>query len=65
MRVLLFQELIEQGLKANEWVQSVSSLLGGKGGGKEMSAQASGPHYERLNEALQLAKEFAKLKVSK
>ena len=30
-----------------------------------MSAQASGPHYEALNEALQLAKEFAKLKVQK
>ncbi|CAB3999052.1 alanine--tRNA ligase, cytoplasmic [Paramuricea clavata] len=59
------KELIDQGLKANEWIGSVSSLLGGKGGGKEMSAQASGPHYEALHEALQLAKEFAKLKVSK
>jgi alanyl-tRNA synthetase len=52
-------------LKADEWIGSVSSLLGGKGGGKEMSAQASGPHYECLKEAQQLAKEFAKLKVSK
>lgn len=57
------KELISSGLKANEWVQAVSPTLGGKGGGKEMSAQASGPHYEALNEALQLAKEFAKLKM--
>lgn len=61
----LIQELIDRGLKADEWIGSVSALLGGKGGGKEMSAQASGPHYESLEKAMQLAKEFSKLKVSK
>lgn len=54
---------IEKGLKANEWVQHVSAAMGGKGGGKAESAQASGPNYDKVDEVLALAKKFAVAKL--
>ncbi|XP_055839857.1 alanine--tRNA ligase, cytoplasmic [Episyrphus balteatus] len=54
---------VEKGLKANEWVQHISTTLGGKGGGKAESAQASGPNYDKVDEVLKLASEFAKTKL--
>lgn len=58
-----FQEVANQGLKASEWVQEVCPLLDGKGGGKEMSAQATGRNTQCIQEALQLANDFARLKL--
>lgn len=55
---------IERGLKANEWVSHVSSLMGGKGGGKAESAQASGPNFDKVDEVLKLAVEFANTKLA-
>jgi len=51
-------------LKANEWVQHVSATLGGKGGGKPESAQASGTNYEKVDEIVLLASKFAQSKLS-
>lgn len=50
---------IDKGLKANEWIQQLSSVVGGKGGGKPESAQASGTNYDRVDELMELAKKFA------
>lgn len=50
---------IDKGLKANEWVQQISTIINGKGGGKADTAQASGPNYETADEVLELAKQFA------
>ncbi|KAK7885942.1 hypothetical protein WMY93_025563 [Mugilogobius chulae] len=36
------QETANRGLKASEWVQELCPLMDGKGGGKDMSAQAAG-----------------------
>ncbi|XP_014270816.1 alanine--tRNA ligase, cytoplasmic isoform X2 [Halyomorpha halys] len=55
---------VEKGLKGNEWVQSISSTIGGKGGGKAESAQASGSNVDKLPEVLKIAEDFAKLKLS-
>ncbi|OON13360.1 hypothetical protein X801_10864 [Opisthorchis viverrini] len=55
--------LIDRGLKANEWVASVSSLIDGKGGGKESSAQAVGSRVDCLDEVVRLANQFAKAKL--
>lgn len=55
---------IEKGLKANEWVQHISGAMGGKGGGKPESAQASGPNFENVEEILNLAHQFAKTKLT-
>lgn len=54
---------IEKGLKANEWIQQLSGVMGGKGGGKAESAQASGTNYDRVDEVLELAKKFASSKL--
>ena len=50
-------------MKASEWVQEVCPLMDGKGGGKDMSAQATGRNVHCMQEALQLANEFARLKL--
>ncbi|KAJ8982438.1 hypothetical protein NQ317_010178, partial [Molorchus minor] len=55
---------IERGLRANEWVQEVAKKLGGKGGGKPDSAQASGNNSVDVNDVLDLAKKFADSKLS-
>lgn len=55
---------VEKGLKANEWISHVASVMGGKGGGKPESAQASGSNYEAVDEVLQLAKKFAEAKLA-
>lgn len=54
---------IEKGLKANEWVNAVAGRIGGKGGGKPDSAQASGKNGVPVEEVLQLAKQFAEAKL--
>lgn len=54
---------IEKGLKANEWVNIVANKIGGKGGGKPDSAQASGKNNISVQEVLQLAKDFAETKL--
>lgn len=54
---------VEKGLKANEWVQHISSVMGGKGGGKAESAQASGPNHDKADEVLELAKKFVATKL--
>lgn len=52
---------MQKGLKANQWVQEVSALMDGKGGGKDGSAQATGKNVGCLQEALRLATDFARL----
>ena len=54
----LLQELTGKGLKANEWVSHVSGLMNGKGGGKDLSAQATGTNMSCLQEAISKATQF-------
>jgi len=54
----------EKGLKANEWMKSVAGVIGGKGGGKELSAQGSGDQITGVDQAMEIAKEFASLKLT-
>ena len=61
--IFSLQEVIQQGLKADEWVKSVSELLGGKCGGKDLSAQGSGPNVGSLKKAVETATQFAKQKL--
>ncbi|XP_029635382.1 alanine--tRNA ligase, cytoplasmic isoform X1 [Octopus sinensis] len=51
-------------LKANEWIGSVTECINGKGGGKDVSAQATGTNIHAVEEAMKLAREFADLKLS-
>ncbi|XP_066580958.1 alanine--tRNA ligase, cytoplasmic isoform X2 [Prorops nasuta] len=54
---------IVKGLKANEWIQEITSLINGKGGGKAESAQASGNNISSLNNIIKRAELFAKAKL--
>ncbi|EGI61219.1 PREDICTED: alanine--tRNA ligase, cytoplasmic isoform X1 [Acromyrmex echinatior] len=54
---------VSKGLKANEWIQAITSLMQGKGGGKSESAQASGSNIVCLNEIVSKANEFADQKL--
>ena len=51
-------------LKANEWIQQITSVIGGKGGGKAESAQASGTNINSIDEAISVASKFAQIKLS-
>ncbi|XP_071785467.1 alanine--tRNA ligase, cytoplasmic-like [Asterias amurensis] len=58
------KDVVSKGLKANEWVKQVTEVINGKGGGKELSAQATGDRVDGIEEAVRLAKEFAQLKLA-
>jgi len=57
------QDAVAKGLKANDWVSQVSGLLNGKGGGKELSAQATGTNPAGLDEAIKISLAFSQLKL--
>jgi len=51
-------------LKANEWINEISNLMQGKGGGRDTSAQATGTNVSSLNECIALATKFAEIKLN-
>ncbi|XP_078067269.1 alanine--tRNA ligase, cytoplasmic [Mustelus asterias] len=57
------QEVVSRDLKAGDWVNHILDLLDGRGGGNDMSAQATGKNINSLDKALKLATEFAELKI--
>lgn len=57
------KEIAQKGLTANEWVQNITTVIQGKGGGKQESAQAIGNNIGSLDEAIKLSNEFARLKL--
>lgn len=63
-KYLTFQEALTTGINAKSWVDSVIPVIGGKGGGKDLAAQATGSNIKALEEALRIATEFAQLKLS-
>ncbi|CAH2243143.1 jg14436 [Pararge aegeria aegeria] len=58
------KNLIDKGLSASKWVESVVPIMGGKGGGKAESAQASGTNPKGLYEAIKVARNYAESKLS-
>lgn len=59
------KEAVNQGLKANEWVNNIVTLMQGKGGGKLESAQATGTNFASLDQVIELSQQFATLKLNK
>ncbi len=53
-------DLVEKGYDAGKIVKQVAGVAGGSGGGKARLAQAGGRYPEKLDEALQLAKNLIK-----
>lgn len=58
------KEFAKAGFKAIDWAEVVAGKVGGKKGGKDVSAQGSGTEVAAADEALKLADEFAKMKIS-
>ncbi|MEX2671251.1 MAG: alanine--tRNA ligase [Phycisphaeraceae bacterium] len=58
------QHMIEQGLKAGDWVREVAKVAGGGGGGRPDMAQAGGKDPAKLDEALDTARRFVMQKIS-
>ena len=50
-------------IKANEWINEISGLMGAKGGGKDTQAQATGTNVSNLSECINLANKFAEIKL--
>jgi alanyl-tRNA synthetase len=54
----LSRDLVQRGCSAGNWVTQVAPIVGGGGGGKPDMAQAGGKRPEKLDEALEKAREF-------
>jgi len=61
-KVMMFaavtDDLIKKGIKAGDIVKQIAPIVGGGGGGRPQLAQAGGKKPEKLNDALQAAKEY-------
>ncbi len=51
------KSLVERGLSAGKWIAQVAPVVGGGGGGKPDLAQAGGKHPEKIDAALNVARE--------
>ncbi|MDX1682001.1 MAG: alanine--tRNA ligase, partial [Phycisphaeraceae bacterium] len=58
------ESLIEQGLKAGDWIREVAKVAGGGGGGRPDKAEAGGKDADKLPEALKKAREVAEGQLS-
>ncbi|KAL9130509.1 MAG: hypothetical protein Q9217_001329 [Psora testacea] len=52
------EEANQQGLLASEWTNTISSILGGKAGGKGASSLGNGTNPERVDEAVEAATKY-------
>tara|TARA_R110002050_G_scaffold86807_3_gene184215 strand:+ start:790 stop:1161 length:372 start_codon:yes stop_codon:yes gene_type:complete len=55
-------DALAKGLKANDWAKEAAVAVGGKGGGREGTAQGSGPSVENIGKAAEAATAFASSK---
>lgn len=63
-RVPCFQESLDKGLSAKDWIAQICNAVGGKGGGKDSNAQATLENASAIDEAVKVARKFAELKLS-
>ncbi len=62
---MVSQEMVDDlGIKAGDWVKAVAPVVGGGGGGKATLAQAGGKDPSRLAEALDVASEWIRDRLS-
>jgi len=54
------QDLEKSGADAGKWIKESAAIVGGSGGGKPALAQAGGKHPDKLPEALEAARKFAR-----
>ncbi|MEE2912683.1 MAG: alanine--tRNA ligase [Planctomycetota bacterium] len=54
------EPLISKGLKAGDWIKEAAAVCGGGGGGRADTAQAGGKEPEKIPEAIDAARKYAK-----
>ena len=54
------EDLVKKGYHAGNMVKQAASICGGGGGGRPDMAQAGGKNPEKINEALESAKDYIK-----
>jgi len=57
------KQKIGEGLKAGDWVKEAAKVCGGGGGGRPDMAQAGGKDPSKIDEALEVARDFATAKI--
>ena len=57
-------DLIEKGLKADDIIKAIASIVDGGGGGRPHLAQAGGKNPEKIQDALTRAKELINQKLA-
>ncbi|MBN1806447.1 MAG: alanine--tRNA ligase [Sedimentisphaerales bacterium] len=57
-------DVIKKGVKAGDIVKETAPIIGGGGGGRPQMAQAGGKNPQKINDALQKAKELIKEKLA-
>jgi alanyl-tRNA synthetase len=60
---LVTKDQVSKGLKASDWAGVVAEKVGGKKGGKDETAQGAGDKPDSVDEAIEAASQFAKLKI--
>lgn len=60
---LVPNDLIEEGIKADEWVRSTLEVCGGRGGGKPTNAQGQAPECDDVGAVIDAAMSFADSKI--
>jgi alanyl-tRNA synthetase len=58
------KDKVSLGLKANEWIDHINSVLEGRGGGKELAAQVKGSRVDKVTDVHDMAQVFANLKLN-
>ena len=57
--------LVKQGIKANELIQEIAPLIDGSGGGRPQLAQAGSKQVKKVEPAIKKANKLIKDKISK
>lgn len=55
---LFAQEASKAGASATEWSATVSKIVGGKAGGKAPTSIGNGVHPDKVDEAIEAAKQY-------
>ncbi|KAI9090443.1 tRNA synthetases class II (A)-domain-containing protein [Phlyctochytrium arcticum] len=57
------KEFVEKGVKATDWADIISQKVGGRKGGKDEAAAGAGDNIDGVKDAVELATEFARLRL--
>ena len=60
-QAVVSKDHLSKGFKATDWTSKVGVVLNGRAGGKEDASQGAGTAIDKIEDAIIIAKNFAKL----